>query len=120
MGEEPSSLKIEELFFDEYYRMLVLEDLNRFIISVDVYKPGWDYTNYKDVCINETCLLLKELSPSEINLDAAMGGVEKVVVVGVKVGAKFETIGVKWFMKHKPSSEEVRSIYERSWRIIRQ
>jgi len=106
---------IKEYYFDDYYRVLVIESGSKYVISVDVYYADWKYGNYREVCIGEVCLLVKELAPSEINVNFA--NVEKVMVIGVRVGDKRETVNVKWIMGSKPGDDEIEGIYRHSWRI---
>lgn len=106
---------LEEYYFDDYYRVLVMRDENKYVVSVDVYHAKWEYPDYEDLCIENVCLLVKEIVPRETSIR----GVEKVIVIGVKVKDKYETIGVKWTIDHKPSSDEVYNIYRESWDIAR-
>lgn len=109
--------KVEEHYFDEYYRVIVISEEGKYIVSVDVYRVGWSYKNYKEICIENICLLLKELP---INLvGTTLRGVEKVILVGTRVGDKYETINVKWIVDHKPSDVELQELYDFSWKLIR-
>lgn len=116
---ESGNLRIEEHYFDEYYRVVVLEDASKYVVSVDVYKPSWEFSDYRSVCADSVCLLVKELLPSEVSLRVDVQGVERVVVLGVKTGDRFETINVKWFVRSKPTAEDIRQLYEHSWRMLK-
>lgn len=107
---------VEEYYFDDYYRVLVMVDGTKYIVSVDVYYVGWNYNEYKELCVGEICLLVKELIPIG-RMDSI--NIEKIVVIGTRVGNKLETINVKWIMDSKPSDSEMLKIFKSSWRIAR-
>lgn len=107
---------IEEYYFDDYYRVLVMVDGTKYVVSVDVYYVGWNYDEYKELCIGEICLLVKELTPIG-RIDSI--NIEKIVVVGTRVGNKLETINVKWIMDSKPGDNEMLKIFKNSWRVAR-
>jgi len=105
----------EELYFDEFYRVLVLRDESGYLVSVDVYakKNSFEYSNR--ICIDKVCLLVKELeTPREV-----LHGVIKVLIVAVKVHDNpVEVVSVKWILDHKPSREEIEELYKASWRLL--
>ena len=107
---------IEEHYLNDYYRVLVIRDNDKYIVSVDVYRAEWKYQDYFVNCINEVCLLFKEIENLDISID--LNGVEKIIVIGSRVKDKYETINVKWILNHKPSQTEVEKIYQYSWKII--
>lgn len=108
---------LEEYYFDEYYRVLVMGEENKYVVSVDVYYASWKYSEYRELCVGEVCLLVKDILPSEVKV--SISGVEKISVIGVKVKDKCETINVKWIMNRKPTNEEISSIYKDSWSIVK-
>mgnify|MGYP001772586198 CR=1 FL=1 len=116
-ADELLKSKIEEYYFNEYYRVLVIEDEEGYVVSVDVYKNSWKYEDAESICVENTCLLLKKIKG---NPTSNITGVKEVIVIGARVGSSLETINVKWLLDHKPSLEEVRAIYESSWQLISQ
>ncbi|MEM0001143.1 MAG: hypothetical protein QXH02_06915 [Desulfurococcaceae archaeon] len=108
---------LEEYYFDDYYRVLVINEDGRYVVSVDVYYANWEYSEHRELCIEEVCLLVKEIAPSQVKV--SVDGVVKVLVIGTRVGGRYETINVKWIMVRKPSSSEISSIYMDSWNIAK-
>lgn len=106
---------VEEYYFDDYYRVVVVKDGQDYVVSVDVYKNSWAYDVYESICVENTCLFVKRLSGDSTR---CVSGVREVMITGVKVGSKVETINVKWILDHKPSFQEVGALYECSWRLI--
>lgn len=113
---EPGLSKIEEYFFDNFYRVLVIPEDGKFIVSVDVYIAYWNHTNPREICIENTCLLVKEISNISLGMDLS---VEKIVVIGVRVSGKDETINVKWVLNRKPGFQDIERLYKYSWLIAR-
>jgi len=109
---------VEEYYFNEYYRVLVIKDEEGYVVSVDVYESKWSHSNYKSTCIDDTCLLAKEVEAGDLELN--ISGVRKLVIIGVKVGNKAEVISVKWILNHKPSYEELETIFKKSWQLVKQ
>lgn len=102
---------VREKYYDNYYRVLVIEAGGEVVVSVDVYAPKWAFENPERVCAGEACLLVKELDPpSDI-------GARKVIVVGSSVRGVEETISVKWVFDGPVSDEVVDKVYEYSWRL---
>lgn len=108
---------LEEYYFDDYYRVLVINEEGKYVVSVDVYYANWRYSEHRELCIEEVCLLVKEITPSQVK--ANVDGVMKIMVIGTKVKDKHETINVKWIMNRKPSSNEILGIYRDSWNIVK-
>ncbi|AFL67036.1 hypothetical protein Desfe_1165 [Desulfurococcus amylolyticus DSM 16532] len=110
---------ISEYYFSDYYRVIVIEEGDSYIVSVDVYRSKWIFTDYTEKCVENTCLLLKELSPeSNGNRYVDLDSVSKIIIIGVKVDDNYETINVKWVLRKKPTYSDIESLYEASWRII--
>ncbi|MCY0868903.1 MAG: hypothetical protein OWQ48_06760 [Desulfurococcus sp.] len=110
---------VSEYYFSEHYRVLVVEENGEFTVSVDVYREGWDFTDYTSKCIGDVCLLLKELTSDSLRIVAeGIEGVVKVAVIGVRVADKYETIGVKWVIDRKPGYAQVEAIYKASWKLV--
>ncbi|MEM0325732.1 MAG: hypothetical protein QW733_01690 [Desulfurococcaceae archaeon] len=110
-----SNEDVEEYYFDDYYRVVVVRDEQDHIVSVDVYRPTWKYDSYESICVENVCLLISVLRNPEIS---AIHGVKKIIVIGVKVNEKVETVNVKWIVDHKPSRSEVEAMYRESWRLV--
>lgn len=108
---------LEEYYFDDYYRVLVINEEGKYVVSVDVYYANWKYSEHRELCVEEVCLLIKEIAPSQVKVN--MDGVVKIIVIGTRVKGKHETINVKWIMNRKPSINEVSSIYRESWNIAK-
>lgn len=108
---------IEEYYFDDFYRVILVEEEGGYTLSVDVYLPYWPFGEYEKSCVQtdekEVCLLFKELEMSEFT-----DLVEKVVVTGSLIGGEYETINVKYFLKKRPSTEEVRQLYEYAPKLL--
>ncbi|MCC6034299.1 MAG: hypothetical protein LM567_02210 [Desulfurococcaceae archaeon] len=105
----------EEIYFDEFYRVLVLSEKDNFIVSVDVYVKKASFESPKETCIDNICLLLKEVKDASRTLL----GVINILVVAIKVRENpVEVISVKWILNHKPSREEIEYIYKKSWEIV--
>lgn len=108
---------IEEYYFDDFYRVILVEEEEGYTLSVDVYLPYWPFGESEKSCVTadgrEICLLFKEL---EINEFTDLVG--KVVVTGSLIGGESETINVKYFLKRRPSTEEVRQLYEYASRLL--
>lgn len=107
---------IEEYYFDEYYRVLVMADGAKYVVSVDVYHVGWNFNGCKELCMGEICLLVKELAPI-VKIDSI--NIEKIIIIGTKVGNRLETINVKWIVSNRPSDNEMLKIFRSSWKIAR-
>lgn len=105
---------IREYYFDEYYRVIVVRDGEKYVVSVDVYRPNWVFSDHREICAENTCLLFKELD----NRVMGVSGVEKTIIIGAKTGNRVETINVKWIIDHEPSEEEIREMYKYSWSIV--
>jgi len=104
----------EELYFDEYYRVLVLSERDNYIVSVDVYvkKDKFEYSS--ETCTDNVCLLVREIKETHCKVP----GVTRVLVIAVKVRENpVEVVSVKWILDHKPSREEVEELYRESWRL---
>jgi hypothetical protein len=112
-GDEADYL--EEYYFDNFYRVLVIRENEKYVVSVDVYYNGWKYINQKEVCVENTCLLVKEIDPNDVK--AVFQSVEKIFIIGVKVNDKLETVNVKWVSNSKPNREVIEEIYKYSWKI---
>jgi hypothetical protein len=105
----------EEIYFDEFYRVLVLSEKSSFIVSVDVYMKKTSFESSKKTCIDDICLLLKEVEEAS----KALPGVIRVLVVAIKVRENpVEVVSVKWILDHKPGREEIEHIYKESWGLI--
>jgi len=105
----------EEIYFDEFYRVLVLSEESSFIVSVDVYMKKASFESSKKTCIDDICLLLREVEEAS----RALPGVIRVLVVAIKVRENpVEVVSVKWILDHKPSKEEIKDIYKKSWELI--
>lgn len=114
-GGGNTELEVEEYYFDDYYRVIVIRSSQYYVVSVDVYVNHWIFDVYESTCIEDTCLLVKKLGEDALE---CISGVREIMVVGVKVGSKLETINVKWFVDHRPSAQEVETIYRCSWKLI--
>ncbi|MEM4718182.1 MAG: hypothetical protein QXE81_05430 [Desulfurococcaceae archaeon] len=108
--------KVEEYFFDNYYRVLVLPEDGKFIVSVDVYITQWNQSDQREICIENTCLLVKEINNFSPGIDQR---VEKIIVIGVRVAGRDETINVKWILSGKPGFLDIEKLYKYSWLVAR-
>lgn len=108
---------VNEYFFDNYYRVVVLEDEGGFLVSVDVYITDWRLGEPVEKCINNTCLLVKEITLN--NSQEYPCNPSKITIIGVKTSGKRETISVKWLCREKPGYNQIQALYELSWRIAR-
>ncbi|MEM4490547.1 MAG: hypothetical protein QXK41_05245 [Desulfurococcaceae archaeon] len=115
MGIEGINNGMEEYYFDNFYRVVLLRDDEKYVVSVDVYYAGWKYDDQRKICVENTCLIIKEIDPSETSI--SLQDVERIFVIGVKVDNKFETINVKWILKSKPCREVIETIYKFSWKL---
>ena len=106
---------LEEYYFDNFYRVLVVRENEKYVVSVDVYYNEWKRIDQKEVCVENTCLLVKEVDPNDVK--ALFQSVEKIFIIGVKVNDKLETVNVKWVFNSKPSREVMEKIYKYSWKI---
>jgi hypothetical protein len=112
MGEE-----VIEQYFDNFYRVVVVRDNGEYVVSVDVYYVGWTYGDHREVCIENTCLLMKELDASILRVNPCKS--RKIIVIGTRLGSKAETINIKWICSEKPSGRELEELYRLSWIIAR-
>lgn len=105
---------VEEYYFDDYYRVVILRENGSYVVSVDVYSSDWIFKSFESICVENVCMLVKRLKdiPTEVN------GVSEIIIIGVRVKDKLETINVKWVMDHKPSREELERVYRSSWQLI--
>lgn len=112
---------VSEYWFMDYYRVLVV-NLNgiRKFVSVDVYRPGWPFSEHEELCISSAacCLLYKELGASEYASLFDRVSVEKIVVTGVKTNGSLETINVRWFIRGEPTYSDIEKIFRCSWELI--
>lgn len=106
---------VREVFFDNYYRVLVVHGGSEYTVSVDVYHVGWIFTDYRERCIDNICLLIAEAPIPHIEGLV----VKRVLVIGIRVGERAETINVKWFIDKNPTTEDLERIYKYSWMIVR-
>lgn len=110
---------VRELHFSDYYRMLVVEEEDRLYISVDVYKKGFDYPVTKSVCVRDDfCLLYSNQARVDLEPELA-GKVIELVIVGSKTPAGLETLNVRWVVKKPFSDEELRKVFDASWRLVK-
>lgn len=104
----------EEVYFDEFYRVLVLGEKGKYIVSVDVYAKSEKFEYSNSTCVDNVCLLVKEVK----ELPSSVQGIIKTLIIAVKVLENpVEIVSVKWLLDHKPSREEIEKIYRESWRL---
>ena len=107
----------EEIYFDEFYRVLVIREGDTYIVSVDVYskRDNFEYSNR--TCTDDVCLLIREVG-EVTSLHEILHGVLKILVVAVKVRDNpVEIVNVKWILNRKPSGKEIKEIYKLSWQL---
>jgi hypothetical protein len=111
----PKPGEYEEIYFDEYYRVLVLGEKGNYIVSVDVYARREEFEYSEKTCVNSVCLLVKEVREAT----SSVQGVLRVLVIAVKVLENpVEIVNVKWILDHKPDRDEVEKIYKESWKLV--
>ncbi|MEM3925976.1 MAG: hypothetical protein QXU22_04280 [Desulfurococcaceae archaeon] len=114
---------IDEYYFSDFYRTIVVKSgENEYMVSVDVYKKtdrcALDNQDIKYTCVEDTCLIIEEVKPTLIPKSIATIGINKVLVIGIRVSDNCEVINVKWFVNRKPTFEDVKAMFDASWWII--
>ncbi|MGC9121885.1 MAG: hypothetical protein ACP5HP_02985 [Thermogladius sp.] len=110
---------VREVYFSDYYRVLVVEEDDKVFVSVDVYKKGFDYPVTRTSCVKEDfCLIYSTLDPALAGPDLKDVTLS-LEVVGSKTPGGVETLNVRWVLR-KPLGEDVlRKVFETSWLLIR-
>lgn len=121
--EKPSN--VNEYWFLKYYRVLVIEEDDKKIVSVDVYKKDFTVTSNTVLkCIDDKnyCIMYRELSMPEyrnVIPSSLRDKVKKVVVVGVKAKDKLETINVRYVVHGDLKYSDVEELFYTSWKLIK-
>jgi hypothetical protein len=109
--------ELSEYYFDNFYKVLVVKSGGEYLVSVDTYIAGWYHGPPQELCIEDACLLYKEVYFEEAASLPCKPA--RVVIVGSRVRDRVETINVKWVCRERPSDEEVKRLYEISWTLAR-
>ncbi|WP_440058923.1 hypothetical protein ACSU1N_03775 [Thermogladius sp. 4427co] len=109
---------VREVYFSNYYRVLLVEEEDRVFISVDVYKKGFDFSISKSMCVREDfCLLYSSLDPGSYK-GLLPENVLSIEVVGARTPAGLETLNVRWVVKKPVDNDLLKKIFEASWKIV--
>lgn len=111
---------VVEYWFSKHYRVTVVKNSDgSFLASVDVYRRGWFFNNYEELCLGDgrACLIYKVIS----NYDFSFSNVriDKAIVTGVKTGDSMETVNVRWIGYGDVNEETAKRFFEESWRLIK-
>lgn len=121
--EKPGN--VSEYWFLKYYRVLVIEEDDKKIVSVDVYRKNFVATSKTVLkCIDgeNYCIMYEELSEPEyrdVIPSSLRDKVKKVVVVGVKAKDKLETINVRYVVHGNLKYSDVEELFYASWKLIK-
>jgi len=121
LSEAVKPENIVEFWFLNHYRVLAIATSKDYVVlSVDVYRKNWLFSDYESVCVagEEYCLLYKILAPDTSKHVLSKGVVEKIVVTGVKAGSVYETVNVRWFIRGSVELGEVEKIFYWSWELV--
>lgn len=119
--EHPSN--VSEYWFLRYYRVLVVEEDGEKIVSVDVYKKGYDHEVVDENCLSskEYCILYSEVDKnkySSVFEKSIYDKIDKIVIVGVKARDRLETVNVRYVVKGDLTYNDIEQLFYASWRII--
>ncbi len=125
----PEASNVSEYWFYNYYRVLVIELDKEYVVEVDVYRKDWPFKDVDKIeCLSNKkyCMLYKSISPEYImsnNLlsdEVLVKSLNKVIIVGVKVGERSEVINVRYFINKDIMLryDYLESLFYSSWRII--
>ena len=109
---------ISEYWFFDHYRVLVIkEPNNKYIVSVDVYRKGWNFEVNEEVCVsqNRYCLIYCTIDPSKHNI---VDGIAKIVITGIKTNHGLETVDVRYIMNRSPTYSDIEKMFYYSWKLI--
>ena len=109
---------ISEYWFLDHYRAIKIEEDNKIILSVDVYRKKWPFEKADESkCIDNYCLIYKFLENKQLE---SLEGIEvdKIIVTGIKAGDIYETINVRWILRGKLKFNDIEKIFYESWKII--
>ena len=115
------AVAVEEHWFHKYYRVLVADDGDAYLVSIDVYRRGWDWGVDDEICIGEknTCILYNRISREELRRE--LGGLAEHIYeayrVGLRVGSRLETINIRARIKRKPGPGELEKLFYAAWRL---
>jgi len=116
------SEKVSEYWFMDYYRVLVIStgESNEKVVSVDVYRRTWPYSDYSELCVasGRYCLLYKELVPREIAYRFSRFEIKKIIVTGVRAGKISEVVNVRWLIEGQVSYSDLEELFYLSWKLI--
>lgn len=115
---------INEYWFHDYWRVLVIETSDRLIVSIDVYREGWFWNIDSRKCIDgeNYCILYHKVSLEEIGklLGKLSEYIIDVEIIGIKAKDRFETIGVRYVISSNKNLtfQDLSELFYKSWILI--
>ncbi len=120
--EKPGN--ISEYWFHSYYRVMVIELEEYYVVSVDVYRDNWLWSIDNELCINdkEYCLVYHYPHASELKrlYGELADYIQNCEIVGVRAKSRVEVVNVRYSIsKEKPLTyNNIEQLFYKSWELI--